>query len=662
MRYHTHLLTDPSAIAKPKYLGVTAPISLDHPKPEELAETEKLIDTLRKNNLFESEGEARLREIVLGKLNGLVKEFVRAVYLKKNFSDAVAREAGGKIFTFGSYRLGVHSAGADIDTLCVVPKQVKKEDFFTVFQRTLRDRPEVEEITPVQEAYVPVMKLVFSGIPIDLLFASLNVNKVADDLELRDNNLLRNLDEPTVRSLNGSRVTDDILRLVPNIPEFRDALRCIKLWASRRGIYSNVLGFFGGVAWAMLVARICQLYPNATASSIICKFFTVTSQWNWPYPILLKDIETSTIPLRVWNSQVARLIELVYPSDKAHRMPIITPSFPSMCSTHNVSASTQKIITRELKRGMEVTGKILDKKATWDELLQKSTFFMDFKYYLQLTSYSDDADYQHKWSGTVESKLRLLVTGIEPAFEIDHVHPFTKGIEATIKCPSAEAVKTLINNKFVGPMPSQDLSDENVHLTLSTTTFYLGLVFKDKPTDQEGRRQLYLVRPVAEFAARLNALKSGDKFCGFTIAALKNSQLPDTLFTPEELQTRKNKPKRVPKRLRQEVEKGIPAAASPEQPPFTTQQAEANLGETITPSKAPTSPGASKDGSPLKSAEGESLKAANTTSEDETQTAKKVKLDAPPVDDVVLEATYSNNIDLQDLAKRPEIKLKLSSL
>ncbi len=31
----------------------------------------------------------------------------------------------------------------------------------------------------------------------------------------------------------GSRVTDEILRLVPNVEVFRDSLRCIKLWAQR---------------------------------------------------------------------------------------------------------------------------------------------------------------------------------------------------------------------------------------------------------------------------------------------------------------------------------------------------------------------------------------------------------------------------------------------
>ena len=62
-------------------------------------------------------------------------------------------------------------------------------------------------------------------------------------------------------SLNGSRATDEILRLVPDVLTFHAALRCIKLWAKRRGLYNNAMGYLGGVACALLTARICQLYP-----------------------------------------------------------------------------------------------------------------------------------------------------------------------------------------------------------------------------------------------------------------------------------------------------------------------------------------------------------------------------------------------------------------
>jgi poly(A) polymerase len=161
----------------------------------------------------------------------------------------------------------------------VAPKHIQREDFFEDMLQMLKDRPEVTELAGVPDAYVPVIKFSFSDIPIDLVFAQLGLPSVPDHLELFDNNLLRNLDERCVRSLNGSRVTDEILRLVPQIDSFRTALRCIKMWAKRRGVYSNVMGFFGGVVWAMLVARVCQLYPKASAGTIVAKFFRIMHQW-----------------------------------------------------------------------------------------------------------------------------------------------------------------------------------------------------------------------------------------------------------------------------------------------------------------------------------------------------------------------------------------------
>jgi poly(A) polymerase len=87
------------------------------------------------------------RQIVLGKLNEIFKEFVKTVSIRNGLPAELAAEVGGKIFTFGSYRLGVHGKGSDIDTLCVAPKHVKREDFLEHMYEVLKNRPEVEEIT-----------------------------------------------------------------------------------------------------------------------------------------------------------------------------------------------------------------------------------------------------------------------------------------------------------------------------------------------------------------------------------------------------------------------------------------------------------------------------------------------------------------------------------
>lgn len=252
------------------------------------------------------------RREVLASLGVIAKEFVRVVLKSKGLSDEVAKASGGKVFTYGSYRLGVFGPGSDIDTLVVGPWKVEHEHFFQYFPDILlRMAPKgaITNLSAVPDAFVPILKFEYHGVDIDLIYSRINRPSIPDNMNLLDPKVLQSLNDIELRSLNGTRVTDEILELIPQTGVFRTALRGIKLWAQRRAIYANIMGFPGGVAWAMLLARVCQLYPKAASSVIILKFFHVMKIWRWPQPVLLKPlVSEGPIKARVWNPEVSSLI------------------------------------------------------------------------------------------------------------------------------------------------------------------------------------------------------------------------------------------------------------------------------------------------------------------------------------------------------------------
>ncbi|MFS7963661.1 putative polynucleotide adenylyltransferase [Helianthus anomalus] len=178
----------------------------------------------------------------------IVVDWVKQLTRIRGYTDQMVEDANAVIYTIGSYQLEVHDPGADIDTLCVGPSYVNRDaDFSFVLHDILSGMEEVTELQPILDAHDPVMKFKLDGISIDLLYASTDISDVS---------VLYDVDEPTVRSLNGCKVVDQILKHVPNV----------EYWAKQRGVYSNVTGFLGGVNWALLVARVRQFYPDAILS------------------------------------------------------------------------------------------------------------------------------------------------------------------------------------------------------------------------------------------------------------------------------------------------------------------------------------------------------------------------------------------------------------
>ena len=128
---------------------------------------------------LDSRAQMRVREKVLKALKAIVDDWVKETLLKKNVPED--EMSGGKLFISGSYRLGVCQKGADIDTICAVPRLVEHSDFFDEEEgmvARLRKQHGVSHVLPIAGAAVPMIEVVWNEIDLDVLFARVQREKV----------------------------------------------------------------------------------------------------------------------------------------------------------------------------------------------------------------------------------------------------------------------------------------------------------------------------------------------------------------------------------------------------------------------------------------------------------------------------------------------------
>eukprot|EP00928_Gymnodinium_smaydae_P040597 TRINITY_DN27517_c0_g1_i1.p1 TRINITY_DN27517_c0_g1~~TRINITY_DN27517_c0_g1_i1.p1 ORF type:complete len:551 (+),score=63.44 TRINITY_DN27517_c0_g1_i1:63-1715(+) len=482
--------------------GVTQPISKKEATQNDLALSQRLVEHVERFFPCETNDGMAHRASVLEELQGII--------------DGWASEGGSggsiRLRTLGSYRLGVVHPGSDIDTLCIGSPGISREAFFTTLVEKLAVHSSVKECVPIPDAYTPIIKLKVRGVSIDLLYARLLVNlsevDQPDEVVTKDE-CLKNMDERCVRCLNGFRVADLILNLVPNQDTFRQTLRVVKYWARQRGIYSNVLGFFGGITWSLLVARVCQLFPNYAPNQLLSTFFVVYSGWDWPKPVILCDIvdrqgEPGMYKFKVWNKN--------NPQDRAHLMPVITPAFPSMNSTHNVTETTKRILIEEFKRGLEIVKRIdasntaADAETHWSKLHEPLPFFTKYKCFLSFEMLAKTEEVGSKFSGWIESKLRILVMNLE---SLD-------------KDQGGQGM-------FVRPNPTQyeNMGDDEEWPYSCTMCIALDFSSRD---GAEPKQRIDLRHPIASFLHVVKSWDSCTKFAGkfrLKVKRVKPADLPE---------------------------------------------------------------------------------------------------------------------------------------
>ena len=408
--------------------------------------------------LQDEEGLKR-RERVLAKMRQLCQDWIRSVCLKLQLPPDAVQAAGGQLFTSGSYRLGVHEPGADIDTILVAPNVCTREDFFGTndyippdydgesdltnvrdpnsLAERIRNHPDVTNFVPVEGAAVPILTFDWEGVNIDLLFARLNRSSVPEHFDIDDDAVLDGVDSATEKSLNGPRVTNLIAALVGGTPEryqtFLKVVRCVRKWAKARGLYSNKMGYWGGVNINIGVALVVQLYPNDCPATLLRKFFLVFKSWRWPNPVMLTKPHDAGYGLPVWNAYNVNNLRQV--------APMITPAYPAMNSTLSVSRQTLQILHEEFCRGYDIMDKlwkehqkgIITSGDVFHELFQPSDFFISYPYYLSICIVGPTEADAQSWTGFVESRLRKLVSDmLGKSLPLSKIQLWPKKIEACV--------------------------------------------------------------------------------------------------------------------------------------------------------------------------------------------------------------------------------------
>lgn len=428
------------------------------PGPVELAFQKSLDDFCKDNIPLESTVGIQTRERVLNQMGAICREWIKSVCLKKGLPKDVVESAGGNLFTSGSYRLGVHEPGADIDTILVVPSMCTQQDFFgEVIQENadgsqvrdpnslaerIRRHPDVTNFVPVETAAVPILTFDWQSINIDLLFARLNSTSVPGDFDIDNDAVLDGVDTATEKSLNGPRVTNLIAALVSETPEryqtFLTVVRCVRKWAKMRGLYSNKFGYWGGVNINMAVALCVQLYPMACPASLLRKFFLVFKTWRWPNPIMLTKPHDAGYGLTVWNANSVQNARQV--------APMITPAYPAMNSTLSASRQTLQIMHEEFCRGHDIMSKLWKKHEqhynshneppadlNWKELFEPSNFFIAYPQYLSVCIAGPTQADSQAWAGFVESRLRKFASDmLGRSLPLSKIQLWPKKMEACV--------------------------------------------------------------------------------------------------------------------------------------------------------------------------------------------------------------------------------------
>lgn len=83
---------------------------------------------------------------------------------------------------------------------------------------------------------------------------------------------------------------------------------------------------------------------------------------------------------------------MLYKENPKHLMPVLTPAYPAMNSTHNVSESTKAAMLTEFEKALKITQSLLKRdertgnkiypELNWRRLFKKFNFFGAYQHFI----------------------------------------------------------------------------------------------------------------------------------------------------------------------------------------------------------------------------------------------------------------------------------------
>lgn len=381
------------------------------------------LDQILKDDIAYDENYVEHKEIII-KLKYLIRIWIKDLLISK--SDLLKNTNNifkGELLVFGSLKLDSFTRDSDIDTVCVVPNFInREEDFFQKFYAHLKAEQNITDLVAIPDSNVPLIKLTFCKIKIDILFARLSKNVLSENLEeilLSPEKVLQNFDdEKSLLSINGVITCDLILKCVPNKENFKKTLKYVKLWARNKALYSSLMGYLGGVSWSILVAKICQLFPNYEPSKLFEKFFFIYNRWDFDeVPITINSVGNIEN-----KNNTYKFIKDKYIDKEKSCITILTPGFPFQNCAYNVSSNSLTFIKEQIRDAVDLIIKIKQGKNDWKSIFDKYNPFSIFSTFLEfrlreetkkVNRENDDKCNFPKWKGHFENKIRRFLKILE---------------------------------------------------------------------------------------------------------------------------------------------------------------------------------------------------------------------------------------------------------